>query len=90
MSDDPWTIERVCEALRDGVLVREFLDEINKAPAHQLLHVFTRWQVVAGDIDAAVRRGRELATYEDRGEDLPGQWVDVTDRVREEAATART
>ncbi|MEC4016055.1 hypothetical protein [Streptomyces sp. H27-D2] len=90
MSDAPWTIETICDALGAPTLAQRFLGEINRAPAHQLLGVFARWERIAKDILAAVERGRTLAAYDARGEELPGEWVDVTDRVLDEAARIRT
>jgi hypothetical protein len=89
MSGQPWTIESICKALGHPAIRQRFLAEINKAPAHQLLPVFAKWEVIAKDIVAAVEQGHELAAAEARGEDLPGQWIDVTDRIRAEADQIR-
>lgn len=88
-SSEPWTIERICEALGSPVLAKEFLGEINRAPAYQLLSVFARWQGVAADIVAAVQRGRELAAAEAATGEMPGEWIDVTDRIQAEAEEGR-
>lgn len=90
MSDEPWTIERIHEALGSPVLAQQFLSEINKAPAHLLLSTFAKWARIAKDTQAAVERGRQLASYDARGEEPPGEWVDMTDRVRQEAARIRS
>lgn len=90
MSDQPWTIERISDALGNPTLAQRFLSEINRAPAHQLLHVFAKWQGIAERSIEAARRGREIAAAEARGEEPPGQWTDVTDRVLAEAARNRT
>lgn len=90
MSEQPWTIERICDALGNPTLASRFLGEINRAPAHQLLHVFARWQGIAQRAVEAAERGREIAAAEQRGEEPPGQWTDVTDRVLAEAARNRT
>ena len=89
MSEQPWTIERICDALGNPTLAQRFLSEINRAPAHQLLGVFARWERIAKDTLAAVERGRELAAYDARGEEPPGEWLDVTDRVLAEAERIR-
>ncbi|MFH9426395.1 hypothetical protein [Streptomyces sp. NPDC017529] len=89
MSSEPWTIESIRDALADPDLVQRFLSEINRAPAHQLLTVFAKWERIAKDTLAAVQRGRELAAYEARGEQPPGEWIDVTDRVLDEARRIR-
>ncbi|MER6076315.1 hypothetical protein ABT187_47925 [Streptomyces sp. NPDC001817] len=89
MSDQPWTIERICDALGNPALAQRFLGEINKAPAHQLLQVFAKWERIAKDTVAAVQRGREIAAAEARGEEPAGEWIDVTDRVLAEAEHIR-
>lgn len=37
----------------------------------------------------AVERARDLAEYDDRGEQFPGQWVDATHRILDEPGAAR-
>jgi hypothetical protein len=85
MSTEPWTIENIREALGNPKLSKRFLAEINKAPAHQLLAVFAKWERVAKDTVAAVERGREIAAAEERGEDPTADWPDITNLVRAEA-----
>lgn len=89
MSDQPWTIERICDALGNPTLAQRCLSEINRAPAHELLTRFAKWQGIAQRTLDAVARGREAAAYEARGEEPPGEWIDVTDRVLTEAARIR-
>ncbi|MGW0513912.1 hypothetical protein ACWD1W_32535 [Streptomyces olivaceoviridis] len=89
MSEQPWTIESIRDALGHPALAQRFLGEINRAPAHELLRVFARWERIAKDTVAAVRRGREIAAAEARGEEPAGEWVDATDRVRAEAERIR-
>jgi hypothetical protein len=89
MSDQPWTIESIRDALGSPALAQRFLGEINRAPAHQLLAVFARWERIAKDTLAAVERGREIAAAEARGEEPPGEWIDATDRVLAKAAHIR-
>ncbi|MGW6531430.1 hypothetical protein [Streptomyces venezuelae] len=90
MSSEPWTIESIRDALGNPTLAQRFLSEINKAPAHELLHVFAKWQGIAQRTLDAVQRGREAATIEAAGGEIPGEWHDVTDRVLEEAARIRS
>ncbi|MGW2340470.1 hypothetical protein [Streptomyces sp. NPDC001661] len=90
MSEQPWTIESIRDALGNPALAQRFLGEINRAPAHELLHVFAKWERIAKDTLAAVQRGRELSEYDARGEEPPGEWIDVTDRVLAEAARIRS
>ncbi|MFJ4925326.1 hypothetical protein [Streptomyces sp. NPDC088736] len=89
MSEQSWTIESIRDALGNPVLAQRFLSEINRAPAHQLLAVFARWERIAKDTLAAVERGREIAAAEARGEEPAGEWIDGTDRVLAEAARIR-
>ncbi|MFF9803442.1 hypothetical protein ACF1G3_39445, partial [Streptomyces rochei] len=79
MSSEPWTIERIRDALGHPTLAQRFLTEINRAPAHQLLAVFAKWERIAKDTVAAANRGREIAATEARGEEPAGEWIDATD-----------
>jgi hypothetical protein len=90
MSDKPWTIESIRDALGNPALAQRFLSEINRAPAHELLGVFARWERIAKDTLAAVERGREIAAAEARGEQPAGEWIDATDRVLADAERIRT
>jgi hypothetical protein len=89
-SEQPWTIESICGALGNSVLSQRFLGEINRAPAHLLLGVFAKWERIAKDTVAAVERGQQLAPYDARGEEPPGEWIDATDRVLAEAERIRS
>jgi hypothetical protein len=86
MNEQPWTIERICDALGNPALASRFLAEINRAPAHQLLAVFARWERIAKDTLAAVERGREIAAAEARGEEPAGEWIDGAERLQQIAA----
>jgi hypothetical protein len=92
MSDQqqPWTIERIRDALGNPALAQRFLGEINRAPAHQLLQVFARWERIAKDTLAAVERGREIAAAQARGEDPTADWADATDGIQADADRIRT
>jgi hypothetical protein len=90
MSDQQWTIESIRDALGNPVLAQRFLAEINRAPAHELLGVFARWERIAKDTVAAVERGRDSAAAEARGEDPTSDWPDATDRVLADAERIRT
>jgi hypothetical protein len=89
MSDQQWTIERICEALGNPVLAKRFLAEINRAPAHELLTAFAKWQRIADETVSAAKRARQLAAAEAAMGEIPGDWVDRTERVQAEAAAAR-
>ncbi|MEU6091649.1 hypothetical protein ABZ865_33745 [Streptomyces sp. NPDC047085] len=90
MSEQPWTIESIRDALGNPALAQRFLAEINRAPAYELLQVFARWERIAKDIVAAVERGPEIAAVESRGEDPTADWADVTYRVLADAERIRT
>jgi hypothetical protein len=89
MSEQPWTIESIRDALGNPALAQRFLAEINRAPAHELLQVFARWERIAKDTVAAVERGREIAQAQAHGEDPTADWPDATDRVLEDADRIR-
>lgn len=90
MSGKPWTIESICEALGNPALTKRFLGEINRAPAHELLQVFARWERIAKDTLAAAERGRDIAAAEARGEEPAGEWIDGSDRLQRAAARIRS
>lgn len=89
MSEQTWTIESIRDALGNPATVQRFLGEINRAPAHQLLTVFAKWQRIAEDVSTAAARARDLAPYAEAGQPLPGQWIDRTDQVHAEADRIR-
>ncbi|AQA11700.1 hypothetical protein [Streptomyces malaysiensis] len=88
-SDAPWTIERIRDALGDPDLAQRFLSEINRAPVHELLSTFARWEHIAKNTLATVQRARELATHDARDEEPLGEWVDATERIQREAEQIR-
>ncbi|MDJ1137379.1 hypothetical protein [Streptomyces iconiensis] len=81
MSEQPWTIERIQEALGSPSLAQRFLSEINKAPAHRLLHVFAKWERIAKDMDAAFEDSDAIVAAAERGEEPPGDWIDGSERL---------
>jgi hypothetical protein len=86
---EPWTIERISGTLGHPALKQRFLGEINRAPAHELLAVFARWQGIAEGIHTAAVRGRELLAASGRDGELPGEWLDITEQVQAEAERLR-
>lgn len=82
---EPWTIETIRDALGNPTLSQRFLGEINRAPAHELLQIFAKWERIAKDTVAAVERGREIAAAEERGQDPTVDWPDITNLVHAEA-----
>ncbi|WP_030300963.1 hypothetical protein [Streptomyces katrae] len=89
MGETPWTIERIRDALGSPDLAQRFLGEINRAPAHELLTVFAKWERIAKGTLHAVEQARELAAFDERGEQLPGEWIDATHRILGEPGPAR-
>ncbi|MFI5831045.1 hypothetical protein ACIA6C_27990 [Streptomyces sp. NPDC051578] len=89
MGETPWTIERICDALGHPALSQRCLSEINRAPAHELLTVFAKWERIAKNGLIAVERARALAGHDERGEQLPGNWADATHRILGEPGPAR-
>lgn len=90
MPAEPWTIDRICEALGNPALAQRFIGEINKAPAHELLGVFAKWERIAKNTLAAFEGSDEIVAAVQRGEEPPGDWIDGTERVREAAARIRS
>ncbi|GHJ36479.1 hypothetical protein [Streptomyces sp. TS71-3] len=86
---EPWTIERICDALGNPALAKRALAEINKAPAHQLLQAFAKWERIAKNTVAAFEQGSEIIAHESRGEEPPGEWIDGTERIQGQAARIR-
>ncbi|MGW6741687.1 hypothetical protein ACWGDX_13330 [Streptomyces sp. NPDC055025] len=87
---EPWTIESICDALGSPGLAQRFLGEINRAPAHELLSVFARWERIAKDTLAAVERGRNITAAEARGEEPAGEWINGSERLQQAAARFRS
>jgi hypothetical protein len=85
MSEQPWTIESIRDALGNPALAQRFLGEINRAPAHQLLGVFAKWERIAKDTLAAFENSREIVDAVRCGENPPGDWIDGTERLRQAA-----
>lgn len=85
MSDQPWTIERISDALGNPTLAQRFLGEINRAPAHELLGVFAKWERIAKNTLAAFDGSAEIVAAVQRGEEPPGDWIDGTERLRQAA-----
>lgn len=89
-SGAPWTIERISDALGTPDLVQRFLGEINTAQADRLLAVFTKWADIAGDLEEAFDPNDPDVAAAHRGEEPPGEWIDITGEVKEEAARIRS
>ncbi|GGR00992.1 hypothetical protein [Kitasatospora griseola] len=86
---EPWTIERISESLGAPAVRHRFLAEINRAPAHELLAVFAHWQGIADSLQASAQRGQDLLEQSGPDGELPGEWIDVTEKVRTEATGRR-
>ncbi|MPY47101.1 hypothetical protein [Streptomyces acidicola] len=85
MSEQSWTIERITEALGNPALAQRFLGEINRAPAHELLQVFAKWQRIAQNTLNAFEGSSEIVAAVQRGEEPPGDWIDGTERLLQAA-----
>jgi hypothetical protein len=90
MSEQPWTIESIRDALGNPALAQRFLSEINRAPAHQLLSVFAKWERIAKNTLAAFENSREIVAAVQRGEEPPGDWIDGTERLQQAAERIRS
>ena len=89
MDGQVWTIDRIGDALRVPALRQRFLEEIGRAPACELLAVFARWKAIAESIARADERGRRLVAQAGPDGELPGEWFDITDELRERAERFR-
>jgi len=85
MSEQTWTIESIRDALGNPALASRFLSEINRAPAHQLLTVFAKWERIAKNTLATFESSREIIAAVKRGEEPPGDWIDGTERLQQAA-----
>ncbi|MFD1832803.1 hypothetical protein ACFSJS_24620 [Streptomyces desertarenae] len=81
MSGEQWTIETIREALGAPSLAQRFLSEINRAPAHELLTVFAKWERIAKNMQVAFVEADEVTAAEARGEEPSGVWIDGGERV---------
>ncbi|KAF0646740.1 MULTISPECIES: hypothetical protein [Streptomyces] len=89
MTAEPWTIERICEALGSPTLTQRFLSEINRAPAPELLATFTRWERIAKNMLNADETDQQIIDHLQRGEEPPGEWLDGNARLAATANRAR-
>lgn len=89
-SNEPWTIERISEALGSPSMRQRFLSELNKAPAHELLNVFAKWQGSAERSLRSLERSREARAEQLAGRPVPGDWKDATDEVLAKAEQLRS
>jgi hypothetical protein len=78
---EPWTIERISEALGSPAIRKVFLAQINKAPVYELTSVAAKWQGIAQRTLATATRIREADAAEQAGEPVPGDWIDAADRL---------
>jgi hypothetical protein len=86
MSDhEPWTIERISDALGSPAIRQRFLAELNTAQIHELTGVFAKWQGIAEQLLHSVERAREARSADLAGLPIPGEWIDITDELRERA-----
>ncbi|MGW0930720.1 hypothetical protein [Streptomyces sp. NPDC002644] len=85
MPQQKWTIKAIEQALVHPEIVKDFRAQIDNATADELLNVFSKWEKKAERSRALTARGREITEAEDRGEELPGEWIDITSKVTEEA-----
>lgn len=85
---DPWTIERIREALGNPVLEKRFLGEIYRAPLHEMLTVFARWQIRAEQLLLTAERIREAHAEQLAGRPVPGEWIDASDRLHQQRGAA--
>lgn len=89
MSDtDPWTIERISDALGSPGVRKVFLAQINKAPLYELPNVAAKWQNIAARTLATAERIREAHAEEQAGRPVPGEWIDGSHRIGQHRGAA--
>jgi hypothetical protein len=89
MSDtDPWTIERIRDALGNDVLGKRFLGEIYRAPLHEVPDIFAKWQGRAERTLHTAERIRQAHAEQLAGRDVPGEWIDASDRLQQHRGAA--
>lgn len=86
--DDAWTIERIREALGNPTLEKRFLGEIYRAPLHEVLDVFAKWQGRAERTLHTATRIRHAHAEQLAGRDVPGEWIDASDRLHQQRGAA--
>ncbi|MGA5820851.1 hypothetical protein ACPC54_23660 [Kitasatospora sp. NPDC094028] len=79
---EPWSIQRIADALGNPTLAQRFIGEINKAPAHDVMHVFAKWQGRAERLGETKATMEEARAAEVAGEAIPGERVDITEKVQ--------
>jgi hypothetical protein len=80
-AEQPWTIERITEALGSPDLAQRFLGEINKAPAYRVMDVFAKWQGIAERLGEARARIGDARAAVEAGGPVPGEWTDITEET---------
>lgn len=75
------TIGTIREALGFPSLRGRFMDDLDKAPAAEVPALLTKWGRIADDTAATLARATQLAEYDPRGEEPPGEWIDGMPRL---------
>ncbi|MEV8324553.1 hypothetical protein [Kitasatospora sp. NPDC056731] len=89
VADQPWTIERISEALGSPELSQRFIGEIYSAPARDILTIFAKWQGIVEQLSAAAEDMGAAIEAEAAGAPIPGEWINRTEQVQLEADRAR-
>ncbi|GAA2724260.1 MULTISPECIES: hypothetical protein [Streptomyces] len=84
-----WSTDRIHEVLGCPDLCRRFALELGRAPARETAAVLAKWQGIAERTLASVERGRRDAALEAAGGQVPGEWIDITQKVQRDAALVR-
>lgn len=89
MSDsEPWTIERISDALGSPGVRKTFLAQINKAPVYELSNVAAKWQGIAERTLATAERIRADHAAVQAGRPIPGEWIDGSHRIAQHRGAA--
>ncbi|GHF30687.1 hypothetical protein GCM10010218_09980 [Streptomyces mashuensis] len=91
MSTGPvWSTDRIRDALGSPVLAQRFVRELRRTPARELPALLAKWQDIAERTLASVERGRQAAAAQEAGRQVPGEWIDITQKVQDDAAAVRS
>lgn len=88
MSDEPWTIERISDALGSPDIRKIFLAQINRAPLYDLPNVAAKWQSIAARTIRTAERIRVDHAEIEAGRPMPGEWVDASHRIAQHRGAA--
>jgi hypothetical protein len=85
----PWSIERVANALGNPALAQRFISEIHKVRFDGTQAVFAKWQAMAERLEATRAQIEQDHAVVVAGGTIPGEQIDVTEKIQAAAARHR-